>query len=99
MFCSYCFAKIGSVAQGSSSGASQTKLLKRTRGQAVITFWAAVSMNTVPLDFVLTDTREYVLYWLRGNQLLVYDGLTAVQVAISLACIAQHECPLVAQYS
>jgi hypothetical protein len=66
--------------QGMASEASQRTLLSRHYGQTVMALIAAVAVNPVPLDLVLTDGYRYVILRFRNDLLLVYEDLTATQV-------------------
>lgn len=76
--------------QGGSSQGSQRRLLSCSHGQAVIALIAAVAINIVPLDLVLTDGNGYVIWRFLGKQLLKYENLTAREVGAKAFVTASH---------
>ena len=59
------------------------KPLNRQEPELVLSMLAAVSMNAVPLDLVVTDGATYTLYHFQGLELLKYEDLSAKQVSES----------------
>ena len=55
---------------------------------------AAVAVNTVPLDLVLTDGHRYVILRFRDDLLLTYEDLTATQVGAKALATAFHRTAL-----
>ena len=76
--------------QGSSGEGSKRSLLSRYLGQAVMALIAAVAVNDVPLELVLTDGNQYVILRFRDNLLLSYEDLTATEVGANTSLTAFH---------
>ena len=51
---------------------------------------AAVAVNTVPLDLVLTDGHRYMILRFRDDLLLTYEDLTATEVGAKALVTAFH---------
>ncbi len=66
--------------QGGSDEASKAIPLSHNYPQAAMAMLAAVAVNDLPLDLVMTDGKEYILYRFRNNRLLEYDNLSGRQV-------------------
>jgi hypothetical protein len=66
--------------QGSSSEGLKGRPLIQSQPQAVMALIAAVASNSVPLDLVLTDARQFTIYRFRDENLLNYENLSPKQV-------------------
>lgn len=76
--------------KGSSREGSKGRPLESNRGQAIIALMAAVVINNVPLDLVLTDGKKYMLLRFRGKLLLKYENLSGRQVGAKALAGTSH---------
>ena len=68
------------VSQGNKQDGTKEKSLESTQPQAIIALVAAVYVNSLPLDLILTDGEIYVLLRFKGKELLKYSGLSNREV-------------------
>ncbi|CAL5224487.1 g7181 [Coccomyxa viridis] len=79
---------------GGSDEASKAIPLSHNYPQAAMAMLAAVAVNDLPLDLVMTDGKEYILYRFRNNRLLEYDNLSGRQAYFVIAEGLKHHAQL-----
>lgn len=78
------------ISQGGSSEASQRRPLSRSHWQAIMALIAAIAINDVPLDLVLTDGKEYEILRFQDDLLLEYENLIGREVGAKAITTAFH---------